>query len=495
MPITITKSTLAKAKTDAVPGGSSYEVTDAKSQGLELRVRPRGAMWCLRYKTAGKSRRLTIGSVDLLFIAEARQVASDAQAVLRSGGQLDDAWMTKRLVDLGKLDSAPAQNKVAWTFAEGRAEFLAETKRTKSRSTHVDYRQILQSQDLKHLDDRQLHSITRPEIAEILKAIHQSGRETHSDHVLRVVRPMWNWLGGDAQVNKSSVTPGLLVGMQAPPRSRVDDDDDADEHGTYVPSLHEMAGAILCARSGVYSGTIAGALQLLVWTVQRRRAIVEARLTDFIPGADGKTGLWSVPAASRKGRKKNGKRKRPLVIPLPESVWSCVVQAAMARGETDSPWLFPGDSESGHMSESTLTHYLSYLPGIKASPHDMRRGFGTHGEALLGFMRQDTRLLFDHEEEPFRVRELTHRSAAPSSTMTGIHYSLHDGTHRTWPMMNAWAARLQREIDKLAQETPRLFEKSFVEQEVARNKKLKRSQRNQYQPKMAVAAELSDLPT
>ncbi|WP_108398276.1 integrase family protein [Devosia submarina] len=488
MPITITNSTLAKAKTDAVPGGSAYEITDARSQGLELRVRPRGAMWCLRYKVAGKSKRLTIGSVDLLSIAEARQVASDAQAVIRSGGFLDEGWMTKRLVDLGKLEAAPVLAPIAWTFEEGRTEYLAETKRTKSIATFNDYRQILQSVDLKHLESRQLQSITRPELAEILKAVHRSGRETHSDHVLRVLRPFWAWLGDDAQVTKSGVTPGLLVGLKAPPRSRVEDDDE-DDHGTYVPELEEMASVILNARSGALSPGIAGAVELLVWTVQRRRAIVEARVQDFVPRADGKTGLWSVPPASRKGRKKNGKRKRPLVIPLPEPIWNCVLAAAAARGETDSPWLFPADGEQGHMHVSTLTHYLSYLPGIRATPHDMRRGFGTHGESILGFMRQDTKLLFDHEDEPFSVREVTHRSAAPSAGMTGIHYSLHDGTHRTWPIMEAWAAALQREIDRLLAERPRLFDQEFVAREVARNKRLPKHRRNACVPLIPVAAE------
>lgn len=488
MPVTITNSTIAKARADAVPGGVSYEITDAKSQGLELRVRPRGAMWCIRFKVSGKSKRVTVGSIDLLSVAEARQVASDAQAVLRSGGVLDDAWMTKRLVQLGKLEAAPEPQRIAWTFAEGRAAYLAEVERTKSEATHTDYRQTLSIAELAHLADRQLQSITRPELAEIIKGIHVSGRETQADHVLRVLRPFWSWLGDDAQVTRSGVTPGLLAGMKAPPRSRVADDDDEDEHGTYVPDLQEMAEAILCARVA-YEPAYAAAIELLVWTVQRRRAIAEARVQDFTPRADGKTGLWSVPAASRKGRKKNGKRKRPLVIPLPEAVWNCVVQAATARGETDSPWLFPARSKSGHISVSTLTHYLSYLPGIKASPHDMRRGFGTHGEAILGFMRADTKLLFDHEDEPFSTRELTHRSASPMSTMTGIHYSLHDGSHRTWPIMEAWTAALQAEMNKLLQERPQLFSEWWVRGEVEKNKRLKKAERNKYVPLVPIAAE------
>ena len=32
--------------------------------------------------------------------------------------------------------------------------------------------------------------------------------------------------------------------------------------------------------------------------------------------------------------------------------------------------------------------------------------------------------------------------------MTGVHYSLHDGTHRTWPIMRAWVAALDIEVGK-----------------------------------------------
>lgn len=91
MPSIITNSTIAKARADSVPGCVPYDITDARAQGLELRVRPRGAMWCIRYKIAGASKRLTAGSIDLLSIAEARQIATDAQAVLRASTRISAA--------------------------------------------------------------------------------------------------------------------------------------------------------------------------------------------------------------------------------------------------------------------------------------------------------------------------------------------------------------------------------------------------------------------
>lgn len=483
----ITKAIIDKAKVDRTLNDfEPYDLTDAKQQGLELRVRPRGVMWYFRYKVAGASKRLKIAAVDLISIAEARQVASDASAVNRSGGIPDQAWMTKRLVELGKIEAAPEPLATLWTFDEGRTEYLAEVERTLAEATYVDYTQILDIKELAHLDDRQLQSITRQEIAEIIKKIHQSGRETHSDHVLRVLRPFFNFLGDDAQTRASGVQAGLLAGMRSPPRSNIDDDEDDEDHGTYVPELEEMASAILCARAG-YEPTYACAIELLVWTVQRRRAIAGARMEAFKPLPDGKTALWSIPPASRKKRRKNGKIRRPHVIPLPEPIWKCVVAAAEAREDQESKFLFPAKSKSGHINVTTLTHYLSYLPGIKASPHDMRRGFATHGESLLDFGRSDTDALLDHERPSWN--EVTHRSATPAASMTGIHYSLHDGTHRTWGIMNTWTSTLQAEMDRLMMERPNLYDPSWVVAQRKANKRIQKSQRNAYEPLMPIAAE------
>ena len=449
MPAVITKSIIVDAlKRHA--SGLSFEMTDSRARGLELRCRPRGVKWHYRWQAAGKSNRLELGSAELLTIEEARMIANQAAMALSAGVVVDDRWVAARHVDLGLLnaDDLAEGHSVSsgqWTFAEARVAYLANVSRTKSSTTHADYRQILQSKDLVHLDGLQVSTISRIDLAEIVADIHGSGRETHADHVARVLRPFWKWLGLDAQAKRSGVQPDIMTSLRAPERSRVDDDD--EEHGTYVPSLAEMGRAIALARNPAIATGIGCAVELLVWTVQRRRAIAEARIDDFIPIGGGE-GLWRVPPASRKGRKRNGKRKRPLVVPLPAPVWACVKRALKARGQAPGDYLFPAAGKSGHMHVSTLTHMIGYLPGIDASGHDMRRGFATHGEAMLGLLRSDTKSILDHEDEAVSTRELTHRTATGATDMTGVHYSLHDGTHRTWPIMRAWVAALDIEVGK-----------------------------------------------
>lgn len=469
MPAIITKAIVA----DAIKrhrDGLSFEMTDLRTKGLELRCRPKGVVWSFRWQTGKKSNRLALGPAEVIGLEEARWMAQQAVTALRVGVVLDIGWIAARYVDLGKVhpaDVLEGQSVAAgqWTVAEARKEYLEHVQRTKSSTTYEDYRTVLNGKDLNFLDLQQVSTISRQHIAEILADVHRSGRETHADHIARVVRPFWNWLGQDAQIGKSGVAPGCMATLRAPERSRVDDDDD-DGHGTYVPSLEEMGRAIALARSPAIATPIGCAIELLIWTVQRRRAIVEAQIQDFIPISETE-GLWRVPPASRKGRKRNGKRKRPLVVPLPAPAWACVQRALRARADKESEFLFPATGKRGHMHTSTLSHMIGFLPGVTASGHDMRRGFATHGEAILGLLRADTKSILDHEDDSISVREITHRTATGATDMTGVHYSLHDGSHRTWPIMRAWVAALEPHVDAaLADE--QVKDRAWVAGQIAR---------------------------
>ena len=93
---------------------------------------------------------------------------------------------------------------------------------------------------------------------------------------------------------------------------------------------------------------------LLVYTVQRRRAVSLARKADFEPaGALG--GLWNLPALHRKTastRRRRGLVVGAHVVPLPPQAWEIVRQAIKAAG--NSVYLFPAmrDRRSGKPAET-----------------------------------------------------------------------------------------------------------------------------------------------
>lgn len=459
MPVDIKETTIKKAKADAVPGGRRYDIVDAKSRGLSLRVSPTGVQWSLRFQINGSDKRLALGGVDMWSIAEARSLTVRAQEMLRDRvGYPDDVWLDRMRLREGKVEKVTdateppmtARQRFKWTFSQGRQAFLDEVQRSRRPGTFDDYNQKLRSADLSDLEQRPLPQITRQDLSAILAAIARSGRESTAEGVQRVVSRFWAWLAEDGQIVNSGVQPGAMAGLKAPERTLRESASGDPWSNGYVPSLAEIGRVIAIARSGAVHLVVGAAIELACWTAQRRRSVSEARIADFEFISAEIGGLWHIPPISTKGGRV---KKRPHVIPLPPAAWSIIERVrAMPVKDNGSPWLFPQirakavGMEKTHINGSSITHSLGWMPGIEATPHDLRRAFATHGEAQLGLLRADTQSILDHSETT--GVEIVMKRGALSRGVTGQHYALHDGTHRTWSIMTAWAAALEPEIEK-----------------------------------------------
>lgn len=461
MPVDITLKTITLARQDAKTG--RVNITDSRSKGLVLRGGPEGLVWGHRVQLAGKPCRLVLGTVDRWSIDEARKIANAATDFAKSHRRApDEAWLQGHLVSIGKIEApAPDQDLAAAgfpTFAEGRREFLDYVAGHLSASSVASYRTSLTHPKLAALDGRRLPTISRDDVMEIVHDVHATHERT-AELIISAVRPMFNWCGEDGRRRRYGVEPGLMVALKNPPRKSAAVDDDADDDADdpwsagYVPEISELGRIIAVARSGIMRPIPAGAVELTCWTVQRRRTIATARLQDFFDLGDG-TGLWRIPPASRKGGRR---KKRPHTIPLPAPIWAAVEKAAKVALEKDptTKWLFPGARPRRvgmavkHMSPSTLTHLFADIPGCGATPHDCRRTMGTHGEQLLGFNRADTGYLMDHEASVKQSDRITSRTAGTGThDVTGAHYSLHDGTHHSWPVMRAWADAMEKAVNE-----------------------------------------------
>ncbi len=452
MPSTITASIVAKAKADAKPGAKRYEISDSRAKGLVLRVGPSGAVWQFRYAVNKRDVRLALGDVDTWTIAEARDIVSRGQAILRDRlGLPNDAWVERLLVRSGKVAEAtmaPAPEKPSdlfkWTFERGRAAFLQEAARTKSPVTAADYRQKICAPEFEPFLKRPLPSISRPEMAGVVGKIHRSGRETHAANTARVISAMWSWFEKDQQIAATGVAPGVMRGLKAPERTRR-----PSKRMVADPTLEDLGRIIAIARSGVIDPIIGCAAELVVWTAQRRRAVASPMIEDFRPLKGNEEGLWYVFADDRK--RSDGDAH---VVPLPAPAWSCVkraiaiVQADWLRRrdvDPDEPkpeYLFPQTRARRrgmpmtHLHASTLTHAFGYMPGVSSSPHRVRDIFGTYGERILGWSRLSSKMILDHSEGGLKT------------DVTGRHYALHDGTHEKWPIMRKWAAAVQADVEE-----------------------------------------------
>ena len=449
MPVRLTEKAVAKAVTDSA-AGKSYDVTDAGAAGLILRAAPRGAVWIVRFMWDGSFKRLKLGPVAMIDLTAARSIATSARELLATTPDcpnehwLREQLLRRRIIEAPPLDRPPPPppKPRTWTFAQARTAFLDEVLRTLREDTWRDRRYMLGIAELKPLDDLAVASISRLQLAGIVGDIHKSGRERHAEHLVEILRPMWAWLGEDGQQLISGVLPGAMKLLKAPKRSRRED----DGQGTYVPPPAELGRLCALLQADVVDDTVADAGLLLLVTAQRRRTVVNARLSDFVD-EDGSL-VWKVPPAHRKTARRLGSTKTH-DLPLPALAGDMVRRRIVTAAEEakkengrESIWLFPamrprrkGDSVS-HLHADTLTHLLDALPGIAAAPHDVRRGFTTHGQDVLGLDEDELKIVLDHAE------------GKGSDDVTEGSYSKARRLKRKASMLEPWAAMLAGEAAK-----------------------------------------------
>lgn len=457
---TITAATLAKVRKESVAGAKQADIADVQAPGLVLRVQATGAVWQFRFEMHGRSSRLTLGSVDEWTIAEARDLVSEARKLIR--GRIrrpDDEWVHEQRVAGGKTAAAPVaavhRQSTYWTYKQAVTAYLAMIKKTRSKDTHRDYKQTLGNADLAALSKRPVPSITRADVSKIVADVHASGREPTAEGMVRKLKPFWRWLAADGQVDKSGVVEGVMVGLRAPERSRLTEEEyEQAAVKRYVPPMHEVGRVLAIARSGALDPIVACAIELMVFAPQRRRAVATARRDKMRP-ISATEGLWRVPPFHRKTALMRGDYGE-LVIPLPAPAWAAVQRALDLGDETDEKRVFfqrraarAGD-ELDHIAPDSLTHTMSYMPGVIASPHDLRRAIGTHGEEQLGYSETDIKRVLDHSK------------GKAAGDVTSTSYALSDGTHYTWKIMRAWADLVEAAYREEIKRDDRLLDRAWI---------------------------------
>ena len=440
MPVRLTEKSVAKAITDST-AGKSYDVTDAGAAGLILRAAPRGATWLIRFMWDGAFKRLKLGPVRMIDLTAARSIATSARELLASTRDcpnehwLRDELLKRRIIEAPPLDRPPPPplKPTTWTYSQAVEQYLAEVKRTRRERTWSDRRDMLGIAEMKPLADRAVGSITRREIATIAADIHRSGRERHAAHLCEAVRPLWTWLAGDAQQLRSGVLGTDMAQLRAPEKTNRE----AEEVETYCPPLAELGRLLAIAKADVVDKVLADALLLTLYTAQRRRSVVNSRLSDFVEEPDGSL-TWAIAPIHRKtGRGKRRTHDLPLPT-VPAAMVRRRIAAAAADEESESVWLFParrprraGD-EVSHVHADSLTHLLDALPGSNAAPHDIRRGFTTHLEDETGLDASELKLVLDHSE------------GKSGDDVTEKHYSRARRSARKAAILEPWAALLEK---------------------------------------------------
>lgn len=230
---------------------------------------------------------------------------------------------------------------------------------------------------------------------------------------------------------------------EAPERTRVEIGEEAfdpDEEDDYTPEPIEIGRALAVARLGCLPERIGLGIQLMLGTVQRRRAVTGASRWRFREYAEvAGEQAWYVPPYFRKSGTKRGNRSH--LVPV---VGFAAVAAArldkLSDFEGSEGWLFPAGkatrADRGHAESGLFNDWLAAIPGVSFSPHGARYAFATYGERDLGFAQGEGKLILDHLE------------GVEPTDVTGQFYSSDPQISRKREMMKAWTAWCEEQAAK-----------------------------------------------
>jgi integrase len=362
-----------------------------------------------------------------------------------------------------------ARPKPSWTWEHAKKAFLAEVERTNREDTLRDYKGKLRPSELDRFSGRNVDGITRNEMAAAVAAVHARGAEAMAEGMVRTIKRFFNWMAEAVRQDETSVADGVMLKLEAPPRTREEIGGEAfdpeDEQGDAPPEL-EIGRALAIARLGCMPERIGLGLQLMIGTAQRRRAVTGASRWRFktYPEANDEC-AWYVPPFFRRSGSKRGKRSHL----VPVIGFAAHAQEKLDRlwdYEGSAGWLFPAGktnrSARPHAEAGLFNDYLQAMPNISFSPHGARYAFATYGERDLSFKPGEGKLILDHME------------GVEPSDVTGQFYSSDPGIARKRQVMRAWTDWCDEWTAKAIKEDSALLNADLIGAEI----KQKRYQKN-----------------
>lgn len=319
----------------AKPAEKRTEIPDSVVVGLYLVVQATGAKsWAVRYRHQRQPKKLTLGSYPAVSLATARELAREALADVAKG--------TDPAAEKARRGKARTVAELVDLFVEGYAKRRQKDWRETERVLVKDVAGVW--------GKREITSITRADVNQLINDIIARPAPHMSNRVLRYLRVMWSW----------AIEEGLAESSPCDRVRRKVADIKRDR------TLTDDEIRVLWS-AWIQQGWPYGHIQrLLLVTGQRVSEVADAEWSEF----DLDRRLWLIPGA----RRKTGEAH---LVPL--SSLAMEIISGLPR-IAESPFLFPGPVSrkpvAGHSDGKDETIRLLAEAGHELPDwrwHDLRR--------------------------------------------------------------------------------------------------------------------------
>lgn len=424
------KALTHKAVEKIKPGDKRLEIPDGIVKGLYLVVQPSGAKsWALRYRQSGKPVKLTLGRWPVMELQDARNAAGEAiDKAERGGNPAAEKKATKAARTQAELEG---RDKVATLLDQFDKRHLAKLKSRQSALWYIN-RFIREP-----WGERNIHSISKRDVLDLIDGIVDSGRGTTANRVLAHVRKFLNWCV-ERDIIKASPATGVTPPVPENQRERVLSDAEI--------RLFWRA----CDDAGQPFGPMG---KMLLLTGQRRGEVGE--MTEAELAGD----TWQLSA-------ERTKNKRPHAVPLSKAARA--VLAGVERIKSKHGYIFTttGDTPVSGFSRahSIIAAKMVELASEEAGRpveiprwtwHDLRRTMAT-GLARLGV--------------PVRITEAAINHVSGTGGGIVAVYQRHDYADEKRDAMELWGealADILAGLDPVAETKRREIERRAQEIEIA----------------------------
>lgn len=368
---TLTARTVASLEKAAQPGMTG------DGAGLYFKVgKAGGASWIFRYKIAGKSRYMGLGSYPEVSLADARILAADARKMTAVGKDPLAARDTERAAH---REAQRLREAKRMPFAKLAADFMAAHGAGWSEKWRLGWLRKLERYAFPHVGMLPADEIETEQVLLVLQPIWSTKTRT-ADEVRGQIEQVLD--AAKARGLRSGDNPARWRGHLENLLSKAEKK--KARQYQHFPAMAWRDVPVLMAKLAEIDTHAAAAARLLILTSARLHMVRFAEWAEI----DLEAGVWSLPAERMKMR-------QAFDIPLVPEVVELLRQLPRIKG---SPYLFPGQGKSGVMHANAIRNVLHGLGHESITRHGFRSSFRDWASERTHYPREVCELALAHDE-------------------------------------------------------------------------------------------------